>query len=79
MEHIGFGVGEPSAHKRSVGGIRPVHDEVGEALTSGRGGDKRKDIHLRIPKHFRNMREDPGEVFMGHGELLCSCNASAPF
>jgi hypothetical protein len=52
--------------------------KVGEPLTSGRSGDEGKDIHLRIPKHFRNMREHAGEVFMGDGQLLCSCHTSAP-
>ena len=43
----------------------------GEPLASGRRGEKGKDIHLRIPKHFRNLCEHPGEVFMGKRELGC--------
>jgi hypothetical protein len=57
---------------------------MGEPLASGRrGGEKGKDIHLRISKDFCNMREHPGEVFMGKRELGCfghgwnSCRRSA--
>jgi len=64
LEHIGFGVGEPSAASAllavsdlsTMRWVRPSRPDV--------VAPKRKDIHLRIPKHFRNMGEHPREVFM---------------
>jgi len=73
LEHIGFGVGEPSARKRFFGrtdlsAMRWVSPSRPDVVVR----KARILTWLRIPKHFRNMREHPGEVL--HGELLCSCH-----
>ncbi len=69
LKHLSFGVGQSGGRERFLGCTRPVYDEMGEPSLVVR---KSKDIHPRIPKHFRNMRDHSGEVFVGKRELVCS-------
>ena len=73
-KHIRFGVAQPGGGQRLLGFVRPVHDETGQPLVSGRSGETGKDIHFRITEDLGDMRERAGAILMGKRELACSCH-----
>ena len=73
-KHIRFGVAQPGGGQRLLGFVRPVHDETGQPLVSGRSGETGKDIHFRITEDLGDISERAGAILMGKRELACSCH-----